>query len=186
MNVGGLLFLLLFVFSVLGVQLFGKVNHEQESLNADANFSNFGQAFNLLFRMSTGEVWNGVMRDVMTQPEDGVCSKEAGDCGLLVAPVYFFAFVISGSFVMLNLFLAVVLENYDAVVENAKEEAEDETAITQEDIEDFNARWAKFDPAATGWILVKDLDALLITLPQPLGMLPKPAADEEAGKGAKL
>lgn len=188
MNVGGLLFLLLFVFAVLGVQLFGKVNSDQEFLNADANFSNFGQAISLLFRMATGEAWNGVMRDVMTQPDDGVCSKEAGDCGVLAAPVYFFAFVISGSFVLLNLFLAVVLENYDNVKESKRhdDQEQDGTAVTNDDIDDFNKRWALFDKDATGWILVADLDRLLLNLPPPLGILGMDNSDRTKLSGGQL
>lgn len=61
-NVGGLLFLLLFLYSVLGVFLFAEVQL-QESLNIHANFQTFGGALITLFRMSTGESWNMIMYD---------------------------------------------------------------------------------------------------------------------------
>jgi hypothetical protein len=59
-NVFGLLFLLFFIYSVMGVQLFAKVQYHDE-LNAHANFRSFGSAILTLFRMATGENWNGFM-----------------------------------------------------------------------------------------------------------------------------
>jgi hypothetical protein len=61
-NVGGLLILLLYLFSVLGVFLFATIKL-QASMNEHANFQNFGTAFLTLFRMSTGENWNAIMND---------------------------------------------------------------------------------------------------------------------------
>ena len=65
-NVGALLFLFLFIYSVLGVFLFGKVKL-QETLNVHANFQTFGTALLTLFRMSTGESWNFIMYDSARQ-----------------------------------------------------------------------------------------------------------------------
>lgn len=61
-NVGGLLFLFLFLYSVLGVFLFATVKL-QDSLNIHANFRSFGTALLTLFRMSTGESWHMLMYD---------------------------------------------------------------------------------------------------------------------------
>ena len=61
-NVGSLLFLFLFIYSILGVFMFGGVKL-QLGLNAHANFQTFGSAFLTLFRMSTGESWNLIMYD---------------------------------------------------------------------------------------------------------------------------
>ena len=61
-NVGGLLFLFLFLYSVLGVSLFGTVKH-QAALNRHANFSQWSTAFLTLIRMSTGESWHELMYD---------------------------------------------------------------------------------------------------------------------------
>ena len=59
-NVGGLLFLFLFLYSVLGVTLFAKVKLSGE-LDIHANFKTFPKAFKTLFRMSTGESWHELM-----------------------------------------------------------------------------------------------------------------------------
>jgi hypothetical protein len=65
-NVGGLLFLFLFLYSVLGVFSFSGVKHN-ESLNGHANFHNFHNAFITLFRMATGESWHELMYDCSRQ-----------------------------------------------------------------------------------------------------------------------
>jgi hypothetical protein len=61
-NVGGLLFLFLFIYSVLGVFMFAEVKL-QGSLDIHANFQSFGGALLTLFRMSTGESWHMLMYD---------------------------------------------------------------------------------------------------------------------------
>ena len=61
-NVGALLVLFLFLFSVLGVSLFAEVKL-QESMDRHANFENFGRASLTLLRVATGEGWVGIMHD---------------------------------------------------------------------------------------------------------------------------
>jgi hypothetical protein len=61
-NVGSLLILLLYLYSVLGISLFATVKL-QNAITVHANFQNFGLAFLTLFRMSTGEAWNEIMDD---------------------------------------------------------------------------------------------------------------------------
>ena len=55
-NVGALLGLVFFIYSVLGVFMFQNVS-EGEIIDDWNNFRNFGYAFVLLFRSSTGEDW---------------------------------------------------------------------------------------------------------------------------------
>lgn len=62
-NVGGLLLLFLYLYSVLGVSLFAEIKLQSE-LNENANFQNFFNSFLTLFRASTGEAWNGIMHDL--------------------------------------------------------------------------------------------------------------------------
>lgn len=61
-NVGGLLMLFLFMYTVLGVELFAKVKL-QENLSVHANFQTFGTALTTLLRMATGESWQAIMYD---------------------------------------------------------------------------------------------------------------------------
>jgi hypothetical protein len=63
-NIGGLLVLFLYIFSILGVFLFSEVKL-QNWLDEHANFQSFGTAFLTLLRCSTGEAWNSIMVDTM-------------------------------------------------------------------------------------------------------------------------
>jgi len=66
-NLGTLLFLLFFIYSTLGIELFGRLdctdNNGCDGLSDYANFKNFGMAMLVLFRLSTGDNWNGMMKD---------------------------------------------------------------------------------------------------------------------------
>lgn len=65
-NLGSLFFLLFFIFAALGVELFGKLecseDHPCDGLGEHAHFKNFGMAFLTLFRIATGDNWNGIMK----------------------------------------------------------------------------------------------------------------------------
>lgn len=61
-NVGGLLMLFLFLYSVLGVEWFAIVKL-QGDVTIHANFRTFGAALSTLFRMATGEGWQAIMYD---------------------------------------------------------------------------------------------------------------------------
>jgi hypothetical protein len=59
-NVGGLLFLLLYLFSVLGMNLFSTVKIA-EPINDHANFQSFINSFITLIRVATGENWHYIL-----------------------------------------------------------------------------------------------------------------------------
>jgi hypothetical protein len=61
-NVGLLLCLIFFTFSVAGMTLFGDME-EGEFINAEANFKTFFLSMMTLIRAATGESWNGLMHD---------------------------------------------------------------------------------------------------------------------------
>jgi hypothetical protein len=63
-NIGALLMLVFFIYSVLGVFLFRSVT-SGVAVTKYNNFNNFGLAMITLFRCSTGESWNLIMFDMM-------------------------------------------------------------------------------------------------------------------------
>jgi hypothetical protein len=63
LNIGSLLFLFLFMFVILAMNLFAPIKL-QTYLNDDVNFQRFGVAFLSLFRASTGEDWTNLMADL--------------------------------------------------------------------------------------------------------------------------
>ena len=60
-NVTSLTVMLYFVYAVLGVQLYSTLQFG-DHVDGHANFANFPNAISLVFRMSTGENWQGVRR----------------------------------------------------------------------------------------------------------------------------
>jgi len=129
-NLATLLFLLFFIYAALGIELFGKICSDDELYECDsigpfAHFRNFGMAMLVLFRLSTGDNWNGILKDAMLESPD--CDDSGEDCeknccaNTSIAPLYFISFCLVSTFVMLNLVIAVLM----AELESAEEEAVD-------------------------------------------------------------
>lgn len=75
-NIGGLLFLVLFLYSVLGMNLYSYVWQGTNGLTKDANFVGFFSSFFTLFKCSTGESWNLILADIVRQQQpDHPCNE---------------------------------------------------------------------------------------------------------------
>ncbi|TQM84693.1 voltage-gated sodium channel [Saccharothrix saharensis] len=86
LSLSGLLVLMLYVGSVVAINLF--------RTSGDPRFGDLGATVLTLFQITTGDGWSDVMRDLMaTRPW---------------AWVFFLVYLLVGSFTMLNLFIAVV------------------------------------------------------------------------------
>ncbi|CAF5089322.1 unnamed protein product, partial [Rotaria sp. Silwood1] len=114
-NLGLLFFLLFFIFTALGVELFGKLECSEErpctGLDKHAHFKDFGMAFLTLFRIATGDNWNGIMKDALRQDD----SPHGGKNHLMsaLAPIYFVIFVLMAQFVLVNVVVAVLMKKLD-------------------------------------------------------------------------
>ncbi|XP_061912240.1 voltage-dependent T-type calcium channel subunit alpha-1G isoform X7 [Entelurus aequoreus] len=131
-NLGLLFMLLFFIFAALGVELFGDLIcdelHPCEGLGRYATFKNFGMAFLLLFRVSTGDNWNGIMKDTLRD-----CAQDTGTCyNTVVSPIYFVSFVLTAQFVLVNVVIAVLMKHLEESNKEAKEEAELEAELELE------------------------------------------------------
>ena len=110
LNVFLLLMLIFFMFATLGVFFFSGIT-EGGVINAEfKNFRRFGDGFLLLFAISTGEAWNEIMYDCYLAPDGCV---EGVDCGTPFAPAYFITFIMLVTHVMLNLFILVIIEQFE-------------------------------------------------------------------------
>uniref|UniRef100_A0A7S1IVH8 Ion transport domain-containing protein n=1 Tax=Eutreptiella gymnastica TaxID=73025 RepID=A0A7S1IVH8_9EUGL len=158
-NVGGLLFLLYFLYALLGVKLFGGVRRG-ENLNQDANFEDMPHAMLLMVRMSTGEAWNSIMADCMVQ--EPFCSEQFADCGVPTAPIFFVSFVLLGMFILLNLFIAVILDNFMEV-------SEEEDLGVHDAIQNFCRVWGKFDPRRRLHMPTQKIPEFLVMIGPPFG-----------------
>ena len=171
-NVGSLLALIVFMYAVLGVDLFTYLM-PQDNINEDRDFFDLPHAALLLFQCLTNDAWSGLMADAMESPEMGHCSSEEGNCGSWIAVPYFISFQILGSFVFLNLVVAVILENFTSQTSGNPD------LIAGPDLERFKEGWAKFDADADYYIAAWELPELILELPAPLGL--QGTAEAEAG-----
>ncbi|VDD85848.1 unnamed protein product [Enterobius vermicularis] len=117
-NLGSLFFLLFFIFAALGVELFGKLEcsdaHPCDGLGEHAHFKNFGMAFLTLFRIATGDNWNGIMKDALRDDCDLSDHCESNCCvDKVLAPLYFIIFVLISQFVLVNVVVAVLMKHLE-------------------------------------------------------------------------
>ena len=161
-NVCAVLALIVFMYSVLGVDLFTFIAH-QENIDDWRNFETLTNAALLLFQCLTNDAWSGLMADAMVEAHTGACSVDEGTCGSWIAIPYFISFQVLGSFVFLNLVVAIILENFTSLgSENPK-------LASSADVEAFKEVWAIFDPDADNFIPSRQLHQLVERLPPPLG-----------------
>jgi hypothetical protein len=166
-NVGALLLLLLFVYAVLGVALFSAVPYGAW-ITRHANFQTLGTALLTLFRAVTGESWNGFMHECMVHS------------GTAVGVVYFLSFTTVAGFILLNLIIAIILENFTSTAE--------EREIPEDAFLHYREQWEKLDPDATGNIPSSELLLLLRRTRQPLGFAEGHGAEkaEALNRGEQL
>ncbi|XP_061626565.1 voltage-dependent T-type calcium channel subunit alpha-1H-like isoform X2 [Phyllopteryx taeniolatus] len=149
-NLGLLFMLLFFIYAALGVELFGKLECSEENpcegLSRHATFDNFGMAFLTLFRVSTGDNWNGIMKDTLRdcRPEDRHCLTYLP----LISPVYFVTFVLTAQFVLVNVVVAVLMKHLEESNKEAQLEEMEERREREEAARRNSAASGGGDPAA--------------------------------------
>jgi len=240
-NIGSLVLLLLFIYSVLCVELFAKVNYTPgnwgeaggggtqappnsgilqyingsgvnnltltgssspddgikfdgtydtvrdyfysgttnygEFVNRHANFENFGMALLTLARCVTGESFNGIMHDVMSDrwadnrlrccPNCGpiIDGEETSSCGdSFMAIIVYLSFQLIMAYIVMSLAIGVILENFANVGSETRK-------ITMEQLEEFREVWLKYDPKGTFTVPSHNLLAILQQLHRPLGIV---------------
>uniref|UniRef100_A0A8C1PFB8 Voltage-dependent T-type calcium channel subunit alpha n=1 Tax=Cyprinus carpio TaxID=7962 RepID=A0A8C1PFB8_CYPCA len=131
-NLGLLFMLLFFIYAALGVELFGKLECTEdnpcEGLSRHATFQNFGMAFLTLFRISTGDNWNGIMKDTLRECKNDRCLSYLP----LLSPLYFVTFVLMAQFVLVNVVVAVLMKHLEESNKDAREDAEMEAELKEE------------------------------------------------------
>ncbi|XP_065163665.1 voltage-dependent T-type calcium channel subunit alpha-1H isoform X3 [Atheta coriaria] len=136
-NLGLLFFLLFFIFAALGVELFGKLKCDDENpcqgLGEHADFSNFGMAFLTLFRVATGDNWNGIMKDTLREgcESDADCVK---NCCIspVIAPIFFVIFVLMAQFVLVNVVVAVLMKHLEESHKHLEDEQDMDNQLERE------------------------------------------------------
>ncbi|KAM7386702.1 hypothetical protein PAMA_009361 [Pampus argenteus] len=162
-----LIAMLFFIYAIIGMQLFGNIGIEEDgesAINQHNNFRTFIQALMLLFRSATGEAWHDIMLSCLGgKPCDFYSGNKEPECGSQFAYLYFVSFIFFCSFLMLNLFVAVIMDNFEYLTR-------DSSILGPHHLDEYVRIWAEYDPAACGRIHYKDMYSLLRVIDPPLGL----------------
>ncbi|XP_018615946.1 sodium channel protein type 8 subunit alpha-like isoform X3 [Scleropages formosus] len=172
-NIGLLLFLVMFIFSIFGMSNFAYVKREA-GIDDMYNFETFGNSMICLFMITTSAGWDGLLLPILNYPPD--CSPEKenpgtsvkGDCGNPSVGIFFFVMYIIISFlIVVNMYIAIILENFSVATEESAD------PLSEDDFETFYEIWEKFDPDASQFITFAKLSDFADALEHPL-RVPKP------------
>uniref|UniRef100_A0A8C8D7U9 Sodium channel protein n=1 Tax=Oncorhynchus tshawytscha TaxID=74940 RepID=A0A8C8D7U9_ONCTS len=175
-NIGLLFFLIMFIFSIFGMSNFAYVKKES-GIDDMINFETFGNSIICLFMITTLAGWDSVLSPMMssTPPNcdpyiENPGTDVRGNCSSLGWGILFIcSYIIVCFFLVVNMYIAVILENFNVVIE------ESGNPLCEEDFEMFYETWEKFDPDASQFIAYNILSEFCDTLKDPL-RIPKPNA----------
>uniref|UniRef100_A0A3Q4G184 Voltage-dependent L-type calcium channel subunit alpha n=1 Tax=Neolamprologus brichardi TaxID=32507 RepID=A0A3Q4G184_NEOBR len=162
-----LIAMLFFIYAVIGMQVFGKIAMvDGTQINRNNNFQTFPQAVLMLFRCATGEAWQEIMLACMPgklcDSESDYNPGEERTCGSGFAIIYFISFYMLCAFLIINLFVAVIMDNFDYLTR-------DWSILGPHHLDEFKRIWSEYDPEAKGRIKHLDVVTLLRRIQPPLG-----------------
>eukprot|EP01043_Picozoa_sp_COSAG02_P015309 COSAG02_NODE_650_length_18912_cov_23.728698_4_plen_1651_part_00 len=100
-NFGVLLLLLIYIFTLLGMNLFGGELFEDDGITVPrANFDTFIAAFLAVFQVSTRENWHKLLYSAMSGSSSGA------------AIAYFVTLLVMTNYILLALFMGTLLQNF--------------------------------------------------------------------------
>ncbi|XP_030062440.1 voltage-dependent R-type calcium channel subunit alpha-1E [Microcaecilia unicolor] len=165
-----LIAMLFFIYAIIGMQVFGNIRLDENShINRHNNFRSFWSSLMLLFRSATGEAWQEIMLSCLSnkgcEPDTTAQSgqNENERCGTELAYVYFVSFIFFCSFLMLNLFVAVIMDNFEYLTR-------DSSILGPHHLDEFVRIWAEYDRAACGRIHYTEMYEMLTLMSPPLGL----------------
>nr|XP_047917293.1 sodium channel protein type 2 subunit alpha-like isoform X5 [Anser cygnoides] len=173
-NIGLLLFLVMFIYAIFGMSNFAYVKREV-GIDDMFNFETFGNSMICLFQITTSAGWDGLLAPILNSGEpdcdphkDHPGSSVKGDCGNPSVGIFFFvSYIIISFLVVVNMYIAVILENFGVATEESAE------PLGEDDFEMFYEVWEKYDPDATQFIEYSKLSDFAASLDPPLN-IPKP------------
>ncbi|XP_065082886.1 sodium channel protein para isoform X39 [Ochlerotatus camptorhynchus] len=164
-NICLLLFLVMFIFAIFGMSFFMHVK-DKSGLDDVYNFKTFGQSMILLFQMSTSAGWDSVLDGIINEddclPPDND-KGYPGNCGsATIGITYLLAYLVISFLIVINMYIAVILENYSQATEDVQE------GLTDDDYDMYYEIWQQFDPDGTQYIRHDQLSDFLDVLEPPL------------------
>ncbi|XP_043860123.1 sodium channel protein type 4 subunit alpha [Dromiciops gliroides] len=168
-NIGLLLFLVMFIYSIFGMSNFAYVKKES-GIDDIFNFETFGNSIICLFQITTSAGWDGLLNPILNSgPPDcdpdleNPGSSIKGNCGNPSIGICFFcSYIIISFLIVVNMYIAIILENFNVATEESSE------PLGEDDFEMFYETWEKFDPDATQFIAYSRLSDFVDTLQEPL------------------
>ncbi|TNV88166.1 hypothetical protein FGO68_gene13672 [Halteria grandinella] len=171
LSVFALLLILLFVFAILGVFLFKDIVRGEIIDIASGGymgFGNFGLAMLMLFRLTTGEDWSNVLTDTQNPMN---CINTEVDCTSVFSVFYFVGFNLLCTYMMLNLFVLIALEQFDRYYLPR----DNVMARFRRDLETFSNVWSELAdaPETQNYSKLKDtrIAEFMRKLKPPLGIM---------------
>ncbi|KAM9235707.1 sodium channel protein type 2 subunit alpha-like isoform 9-T9 [Leptosomus discolor] len=173
-NIGLLLFLVMFIYAIFGMSNFAYVKREA-GIDDMFNFETFGNSMICLFQITTSAGWDTLLDPILNSGEPDCDPNKAhpgssvkGDCGNPSVGIFFFvSYIIISFLVVVNMYIAVILENFGVATEESAE------PLSEDDFEMFYEVWEKYDPDATQFIEYSKLSDFAASLDPPLN-IPKP------------
>ncbi|NP_058943.2 sodium channel protein type 10 subunit alpha [Rattus norvegicus] len=172
-NIGLLLFLVMFIYSIFGMASFANVVDEA-GIDDMFNFKTFGNSMLCLFQITTSAGWDGLLSPILNtgppycDPNLPNSNGSRGNCGSpAVGIIFFTTYIIISFLIVVNMYIAVILENFNVATEESTE------PLSEDDFDMFYETWEKFDPEATQFIAFSALSDFADTLSGPL-RIPKP------------
>ncbi|XP_045411602.1 sodium channel protein type 11 subunit alpha [Lemur catta] len=160
-NIGLLLFLVMFIYAIFGMNCFSEVK-PGSGIDDIFNFQTFAGSMLCLFQITTSAGWDALLKPMLRS--ENSCNSSPDNCRHLpvIATTYFVSYIIISFLIVVNMYIAVILENFNT----ATEESED--PLGEDDFEIFYEVWEKFDPEATQFIRYSALSDFADSLPEPL------------------
>ncbi|XP_030637701.1 sodium channel, voltage-gated, type I like, alpha b isoform X3 [Chanos chanos] len=173
-NIGLLLFLVMFIYAIFGMSNFAYVKREA-GIDDMFNFETFGNSMLCLFQITTSAGWDGLLAPILNKREPDCDSRTEhpgnsyrGDCGNPSVGIFFFvSYIIICFLIVVNMYIAVILENFSVATEESAE------PLSEDDFEMFYEVWERFDPNATQFVEYDKLSDFADALDPPL-RIPKP------------
>lgn len=181
LNVGTLLFLIIFIYAIIGMSTFGHVK-KQKNLDDTVNFETFGRSMMLLFRLSTGAGWNDILESLMLREPD--CDPNYGgfpngNCGFPVgAVIYLVSYIFIVFLIIVNMYIAIILENVNRAQEGG-------LVLNKDDLDSYYEKWASFVTDGKQYLMVDQVSDFVAFLDEPL-KIPKPNEQELVRMGISV
>uniref|UniRef100_A0A8C2JWQ8 Sodium channel protein n=1 Tax=Cyprinus carpio TaxID=7962 RepID=A0A8C2JWQ8_CYPCA len=173
-NIGLLLFLVMFIYAIFAMSNFAYVKREA-GIDDMFNFETFGNSMLCLFQITTSAGWDGLLAPILNK-HDPDCDSQMehpgslyrGNCGNPSVGIFFFvSYIIICFLIVVNMYIAVILENFSVATEESAE------PLSEDDFEMFYEVWERFDPNATQFVEYSKLSDFADALDPPL-RIPKP------------